>query len=231
MTQLPWDVLINVLGFLPVVRHRQDISASTLYSCLAVDSLFREAASLPLLWKPHYQIRYRYSNDLSEKGCRQAVEGNWRLMYNRRRELDRAALKLLDRIVLTRVGLQGALTKLVRQSLDVWDVLDLECTCPVPYQHVLSNLETDGNSDDMVPDHAICRRYWAKSIRDAIARGYGLTIWRNFARGADINEFPSFELTMFSLSTVYGVLCNEVWTDDLFIHVFHVLIMQPSNYR
>lgn len=205
MTPLPFDVLVSILSFLPAVRERRDVGPQTIYSCLSVNSLFRDAARLPLLWKPHYQMRYKYSDVLREQARSEVAGGNWQLMYAQRRRIDHAALKLLDRIVTTRIGLQPLLTDLVRQYMDVWDVLELESTCPIPSEFggPCSNI-----TDEELPQHTLCRRYWAKSIQNTIARGYGCTIWRRFKPSSD--AIPSFELAMSSLSTSFGVSDKEV---------------------
>ena len=207
MNQLPLDVLINILSHVSPGRDRRDIGGLTLQNCLAVSYIFREAASLSLLWKPHYQIRYRYSDAYRERARSEAVEGIWRLMYAQRREIDRAALLALDGIVATGVGLQVALTNLVRQSLDVWDVLELESTCPIPAEFAQTSADLGGYTGEDVPQHAICRRYWAKNIRDTIARGYGVRIWRRFKLDF---EAPSFESMMSSMSTFFGISDKEV---------------------
>ncbi|KAF8973523.1 hypothetical protein BDZ97DRAFT_374995 [Flammula alnicola] len=204
LPQLPLDVLIIILNLVPISRERCDIGALTLVSCLRVSSTFREAASLPSLWKPHYQIRYEHWDEEREKTRTDAVENNWRLMYAQRREIDRAALQLLDSIVSTRVGRQAVATSLVRQAMDVWDVLELECTCPIP-QPFAGDGHLDSLEGQRIPDHAITRRYWAKYLLDTVARGHGVSIWRRFRLTSPPSEQPSFEETMSSLSTFFGV--------------------------
>jgi F-box protein 21 len=200
--QFPLDVLIKILSFLPATRARYDDgSLSTLTYFLRSSYLLRDAALVPSIWKKHYEMRYEHCNEDKEVVRREATGNNWRKIYLERRQLDCLALRYLDKIVLERVGRQETAEALFRLYMDVWDVLELECQCPVPE---LFADRADGLTGSRVPRHAITRRYWAKSMLDTISRGHAIDIWRTFWIVPSPSETPSFELTMSSLSCFFG---------------------------
>ncbi|KAF9486300.1 hypothetical protein BDN70DRAFT_662 [Pholiota conissans] len=205
MSQLPLDVLTIILSQIPAVRDRRETSVRTLLNCSQVNSLFYEAVSLPFMWKSHYQMRYEHSTEERERVRNEELGHNWRRMYGRRREIDCAALKLLDKFVYTRVGMQDIATTLARQSLDIWDALELECSFPLP--EPFGSQTTEYCGDRPFPNDTICRRFWAGYIRDTIARGLGVSLWRRYITGSSSPalETPSFELAMSSISMMFGV--------------------------
>ena len=201
--QLPLDVLIKILSFLPATRARYDDGSLTLAYFLRSSYLLREAALVPSIWKTHYEIRYEHCDEDKEVARREATGNNWRKMYLHRRQLDCLALRYLDKIVLERVGRQETAGALFRLYMDVWDVLELESQCPVPelFADIADEfMELRGPG----PRHAITRRYWAKSMLDTISRGHAIDIWRAFWIVPPPSETPSFELTMSSLSCFFG---------------------------
>ena len=199
--QLPLDVLIKVLSFLPAARARYDDGSLTLAYFLRSSSLLREAALVPSIWKTHYEVRYEHSDEDKEVARREATGNNWRKMYLQRRQLDCLALQYLDKIVLEIVGRQETAEALFRLYMDVWDLLELESQCPVP--ELFAERE-DGFVGLKVPPHAITRRFWAKMMLDTISRGHAVDIWRTFWMVPPPSETPSFELTMSSLSCFFG---------------------------
>ena len=199
--QLPLDVLIEILSFLPAFRARLDDGSLTLAYFLQSNHLLREAALVPSIWKIHYEIRYEHCDEGKEVARKETVGNNWRKMYLQRRQLDCLALRYLDKIVVERVGRQEIARALFRLSMDVWDCLDLESQCPVPE---LFADRADTFIELRVPHHAITRRYWAKLMLDTISRGHAIDIWRTFWIAPSPPETPSFELTMSCLSCFFG---------------------------
>ena len=199
--QLPLDVLIKTLSFIPASRARFDDGSITLAYFLQSSHLLREAASVPSIWKTHYEIRYEHCEEDKEVARREATNSNWQKLYFQRRQLDCLALRYLDKIVVERVGRQETAEALFRLSMDVWDVLELESQCPVPE---LFADKADSFIGLKVPYHAITTRYWARSMLDTISRGHAIDIWRAFWIVHSPSELPSFELTMSSLSCFFG---------------------------
>lgn len=199
--QLPLDVLIKILSFLPATRARFDDGSLTLAHFLQSSNPLREAAFVPSIWKPHYEMRYEHCDEGREVARREAAGNNWRKLYLQRRQLDCLALQYLDNIVVERVGRQKNTRALFRLSMDVWDVLELESQCPVPE---LFAERADKFIGLTVPYRAITRRHWAKSMLDAISRGHAINMWRTFWIVPSPSETPSFELTMSSLSCFFG---------------------------
>lgn len=199
--QLPLDVLIKILSFLPASRARFDDGSLTLAHILQSSYLLREAAFVCSIWKTHYETRYEHCDEGKEEVRRRAASDNWRKLYFQRRQLDCLALQYLGKIVMERVGRQETARALFRLSMDVWDVLELESQCPVP--EIFAD-RTDRFIGSRIPHHPITRRYWAKSMLDTISRGHAVNIWRTFWIVPPPSEIPSFELTMSSLSCFFG---------------------------
>ncbi|CAA7265914.1 unnamed protein product [Cyclocybe aegerita] len=199
--ELPLDILFTIFSHLPVSRSRLELGPRTLASCLQTNSQFRDAASLPLLWKPHYHIRYEHSDQKRERARRNAVQdNNWQLLYSERRRLDCKTMRLLDEVVSNRVTRQAQAELVVELAMDVWDALELESECPVPAPFA----DTEFENGSCIPDHAITRRFWAKSLLDTISRGHAVSIWRRFW---EHSGGPSFEETMTPISCFLG--CSE----------------------
>ncbi|KAF8807836.1 hypothetical protein BYT27DRAFT_7139292 [Phlegmacium glaucopus] len=199
--QLPLDVLIKILSFLPASRARFDDGSLTLAHFLQSSNLLREAAFVPSIWESHYEMRYEYCDEGKEEARREAAGNNWRKLYFQRRQLDCLALQYLDKIVMERIGRQETAGALFRLSMDVWDVLELESQCPVPE---LFADRADRFIRLRIPYHAITRRHWAKSMLDTISRGHAIDIWRPFWVVPSPSKKPPFELTMSSLSCFFG---------------------------
>ncbi|KAF8167626.1 hypothetical protein B0H34DRAFT_24380 [Crassisporium funariophilum] len=197
--QLPLDVFVKVLSFLPASRARCDIGSTTLAHCLETSCLLREAASVPSIWQSHYQLRYEHCDEDNEHVRMEGVDNNWRLLYQQRRQLDLVALQYLDKMVTLKVGQTETARSLFRLGMDVWDALELESLCPIPELFAGEGMEFSGGS---IPDHAITRRFWAKSMLDTISRGHAIGIWQRFWTSQP--EKPSFEETISALSCFFG---------------------------
>jgi F-box protein 21 len=188
--QLPLDVLIHILACLPPDRSRRDQSTSTLVACLRTTSIVREAATLPALWKSHYQTRYEHCDEQRERTRREqfgSQSPNWRLLYAIRRRIDKVAIEHLDTLLQNRRELRRTGECILDLSMDVWDVLDIE-----------SQLS---DAEESTP-HSFTRSFWANSLLKALTRSCALLVWRKFwLKGL---PDPTFEDTMNLLSAFFG---------------------------
>ncbi len=180
--ELPLDILISILEHLPA-SHAANGEESILVfiAFLEASSLLREAAKISTLWQPHYSARYHHCNDYEDSQRRSETKGDWRLLYAARRRIDRKALSLLDRIVQQRNGQLDHVAALCSMSFDVWDVLEIEASQPVP--PLLRAFYNDPSDASSVAPHAITRRYWARTILESIARIYAVNLWDRQQRG------------------------------------------------
>ncbi|KAF9535664.1 hypothetical protein CPB83DRAFT_888347 [Crepidotus variabilis] len=202
LSELPLDILINVLWFLPPIRSRGDSSATALVACLQVNSLFAEAARVPSLWKAHYDIRYEHHKESAEALRLDHWGDNWRLLYVERRRLDQKVQRKLTQLVIDIVQRLTLAKEVVAHGMDVWDVLDLERYCPLqPCQHNPFDDTTDGDPGT-IPEHAATRRYWAKYLLEGVSRRTAVLVWRRL--WTMNTPEPSFEDTMTHLSCFYG---------------------------
>lgn len=91
-------------------------------------------------------------------------------MYFQRRKLDRRALTLLDEIREQRIGRhEHARTFAQELSWDVWDALKLESEIPIPawFRDGPHTVQSDLGT---VPQNALPRRFWAKTVMGVISR-------------------------------------------------------------
>ncbi|KAF9454114.1 hypothetical protein P691DRAFT_657002 [Macrolepiota fuliginosa MF-IS2] len=203
MSSLPLDLHIAILGFLPPSRCRlsEDVAVRTLVNYSQTNSLLWEAASLPVVWKPHYRTRYCHCCPSTENLRKFRYEGNWRLMYYERYRTDRVALELLRDITLLRVGRGERAVMLSKIGLDVWDVLDIELK-HVPAIRALPDTE---------PPYALTRHFWTRRMLDVIAREEAIEVWGTLLGNADVpmEKRASFEQTMLGLSAFFGESLSE----------------------
>ncbi|KAJ7161406.1 YccV-like-domain-containing protein [Mycena crocata] len=197
MPHLPLDLYCSILEQLPI--HRTDDSGVlALASCLLANKLLHEAALVPSLWEPHYRVRYLHN----EQPIESHFKTNWRLMYAERRRQDRLALHLLDEMVSKRQGRSRHAATLTALSFDVWDVLEIECSLPVP-------VVFGGEPASVVAPYASTRRFWAESILGAISRRAAIMQWGPLANRETAN-LVSFVDAFSSLSCFFGKSPQEL---------------------
>jgi F-box protein 21 len=199
MPQLPLDLYIAILHNLPAHRLECDGGVPALVSCLQANSLLREAALVPSLWEPHYRARYLHS----ENPDKSAVP-NWRLMYVERRRQDNMALDLLDGMVSRREGRYQRAAALTALSFNLWDVLDIQCSLPVP---PLFSQDENATTAAAAP-YALTRRYWASKMAEAISRRFAILQWGRLAR--ETENSVSFVDAFSTLSCFFGKPPREV---------------------
>ncbi|KAJ7110041.1 YccV-like-domain-containing protein [Mycena epipterygia] len=195
MPQLPLDLYVSILEQLPASRAECD-GALTLVHCLQTNRLLREAALVPSLWENHYRVRYLHSEELDESHRKTQFNGNWRLMYAERRRRDKLALQLLDEMVSLREGRYRRAATLASMSFDVWDVLEIECSLPVPAMF-------GGNTTETPAPYALTRQFWAENILGSISRRFAIMQWGRLANRETENSV-SFVDAFSSLSCFFG---------------------------
>ena len=215
LPQLPFDVLVYILRSVPASR-LDDEGTKTLSSCLQVNRLFHDACADPIVWKAHYHCRYTHSDPQLESERSLLFGNDWQALYAERRRIDRIAMAHLQDMIMDRVHRYSRAEALLQMSLDVWDVLDIESQLPIPVPFRISASELDG----IVGDHALTRRYWAKSLGDNIVRCTALDVWKDVIdednssviEPDDLNaqSVTLFELAMSSFSCFFGRPLSEV---------------------
>lgn len=205
--QLPLDLYISCLEHLPAERVECRGGVPTLVNCLRANALLREAALVPSLWERHYRVRYPHSEHFDESHSNWRLphaesSPNWRLLYAERRRQDNLALQLLDEVVSQREGRYRRAATLTTLSFDVWDVLDIECSLPVPSMF-------GGNAVGTAAPYALTRRFWASSILDTISRRFAIMQWGKLVN-QDVTHSISFVEAFSSLSCFFGKPPQEV---------------------
>lgn len=218
LSEIPLDILINILSFLPPSRSQKDSSGGTLAACLRVNSLFAEAARMPSLWKAHYEVRFEHCDETAESSRFSQSGDDWKQLYIERRRIDRQVQQCLASLVVNSPGRLRLCKEVVTYGMDVWDVLDLERTSSLSAQ--LFETDEDRNPGP-VSIKTTARRYWAGYILDRISRRTAVLLWRRFWT-PDVQQ-PSFEETMTHLSCFYGCSPKRV-SSLLKIHFHRILI-------
>src|SRR6266550_1149688 len=221
LPQLPFDILVYIFRSLPVTR-LDDEGARALVCCLQVNHLFYDAGMDPSIWKAHYHCRYTVFEQKSENDRRSLFGSDWRTLYAERRRIDRMALDHLRNMIFSREHRYDHAENLMRMSLDVWDILDVERQLPIPPSFRIYASEPDG----IVKDYALTRRYWANLMADVIVRCSALDVWKAvidennpFIQESDDPSVQSsgalFELAMSAFSCFFGRPLTEVSTLSL----------------
>ncbi|KAF8560056.1 YccV-like-domain-containing protein [Imleria badia] len=224
LKELPFDVYVQILKQLPASAHSGE-GPRTLVACLQANSILRSAASIAMVWEPHYRVRYTISLPASELSRKQALDDDWKALYMERVCLDRQAIKLLDDIIMERDGrLERAREVTSTLSYDVWNALAAEAQCPIPepFRGIYDSNEGE------VPRHAIPRRFWARSLLGTIARSHAVRTWSG-VRDEDDNDngddtletaiaclssyFAHTPMEISSLLDVFSDLCRSYLAD------------------
>lgn len=200
LSELPLDILINVLSFLTPIRSRGDTNASTLVACLRVNSLFAEAARVPLLWKVHYETRFEHHDEEAELARLAKHQDDWRLLYFERGRIDHQIRQKLRELIFNRTQRQRLAQDILVHRMDAWDTLELEQRCPVsPPFHPCSHNEDDRGK---APQYAVTYRYWATHLLEVVSRYHAVRFWGRFWKEGVSS--PTFEETMTHLSCFFG---------------------------
>ncbi|KAK0198869.1 hypothetical protein F5146DRAFT_1021313 [Armillaria mellea] len=186
---LPLDVLIHILSQLPPSpKGRCDDPIYAFVGFLEASTLLREAAMVSLLWEPHYRARYTHCDEQAEARRLSVTNGDWRLLYVARRQLDGVVLRHLDEIVRQRSGQLEHARSIFELSFDIWDVMQTEAEQPVPVLLRGANGDHAEQTQNITPN-ALTRRYWARSIMESISRSYAIDLWTRSERGDDSVSF------------------------------------------
>jgi F-box protein 21 len=191
LPELPLDVLVHILGYLPPDRSKRDQSVSALVACLRTTSIVREAATVPAVWKSHYQTRYEHCDEERERTRRETFGSespNWRLLYATRRRIDKVAIEHLDNLLQNRRVLRRTGECILDLSMDVWDALDIESQF--------------SDAEEIIPQHSLTRSFWATALLKTLTRSCALLVWRKF--WLESLPDPTFEDTMNVLSGFFG---------------------------
>ncbi|KIK97548.1 hypothetical protein PAXRUDRAFT_824803 [Paxillus rubicundulus Ve08.2h10] len=201
---LPFDIYVHILEQLPVAAHSDD-SPKTLAACLQTNSTFRSAASVAMLWEPHYRARYTVCDVSRECSRTQALGDDWKARFMERVRLDRQAIKILDSIVMERDGrLERAREVTSTFSYDVWNALVTVARCNVPeaFRDIDEPAENEERTSD-VPSHAIPRRFWAQSLLGAISRSHAVRAWTRLKLDGE-NNGDGLETAIACLSAYFA---------------------------
>lgn len=186
-------------------------------NCLLACSPLRSAALAPAVWKGLYRARYTHGVPEREKQRRDEAGNDWRVLYAQRRRIDREALSLLDSIRKERVGRHQHARTLVREySFDVWDALRQESLLPTPNWYQGTGASEDTDVRVSVPDYALPRRYWARTVLGVIARHYVLGQWTKLVTPR--RDEVDFIQAMSGLSAFFEVSPTEVGFYASFIY-------------
>ena len=121
LKELPFDIYVQILKQLPASAHSSE-GPRTLVACHQANSILRSAASIAMVWEPHYRMRYTTSLPANELSRKQALGDDWKALYMERVRLDQQATKILDDIIMERDGrLERAREVTSTLSYDVWN--------------------------------------------------------------------------------------------------------------
>lgn len=156
------------------------------------------------MWKAPYQVRYTHCHEERERQRRTDASDDWRVLYFRRRQIDREALLLLDIVRGSRIGRHDLARRIVREyGFDVWDALREESRlslpawcCELPPQDIVQS-----------PPDALPRRYWSQVMLGVIARHSVITLWAKVARPNQ--QEVNFEEALAGLSAFFDVSTKE----------------------
>lgn len=220
MSPFPAEIYHHILAQLPPTRD-SDSSVHTLLNCSEVNSLLRCVSISATLWRPHYQIRYKHSDERKEEERRSKTSSNWRALYVERRRLESQALKTMKNIILGNTEslypaaeeeggehehmvswLQVVGRSTVQLGMDIYDMLDiLQRTAP---RRILGAPV----EEELACEHPTSPwKSWAEYLKGLVLRHDTVSRW---IRMKDRSEEVNFERTLAGMSAFYGVSYVEV---------------------
>ena len=217
MSPFPAEIYGHILAQLSPLRD-SDSSVFTLVNCSETNSFLRYITASAALWGPHYQIRYKHSNEREERVRKSKFKSDWRALYFERRRLESQVLAMMKGIILGNVGeerlekeeerehpvpwLQVVGRSTARLGMDVYDVLDiLQRTAPRRFRGAPEEAEL-AYENPTSP-----WKSWAVYLKGFILRHDALSRW---IRMKDHPEETTFERALAGLSAFYGVSYVEV---------------------
>ena len=192
-----------------------------LVNCSETNSILRCVSTSAALWRSHYQVRYRHSDERKEEERKSKIGSDWRTLYAERRRLESRALDTMKNVILGNtysfrpVGeeeeehdehpvpwLQVVGRSIVQLGMDVYDLLDiLQRTAPRRLRGAPEEVE-------LVYDHPTSPwKSWAMYLKGLVLRHDAINRW---TRMRDNPEEMTFERALAGLSAFYGVSYVEV---------------------
>ena len=224
MPSLTAETYKRILVRLPPTRE-SDSSVYTLINCSEASSLLRSVSTSPELWKPHYEIRYRHSNEHKEEERKSKNGYNLRGLYIERRKLESQALDTISKVIQGDTGsfhppreegdgpqvswLQVVGRSIAQLGMDIYDLLDiLQRTAP-------QTLRGAPKAAELEHEHPTSPwKSWAWYLKGLVLRHDAISGW---LRMKDNPDQTTFERSLAGLSAFHGVSHVEVGgTNDVF---------------
>lgn len=231
MSSFPAEIYHHILFQLPPVRD-SDSSVYTLVNCSEACSLLRYVSTSPILWRSHYQIRYKHSDEYKEEARRSKTGSNWTVLYAERRRLESQALGMIKNAITGNTEafrrddeepkekhdghmipwLQVVGKSTVQLGMDIYDMLDiLQRTAPRTLRGVPAEAEL------MYEHPSSPWKSWAIYLKGLILRHDAVRGW---IRMKDNPEEVTFERALAGLSAFYGASYVEVGGTSFPVDVF-----------
>lgn len=208
MNLLPTEICIKILNELPC----SEAGVHALARCgMTGNSTLRDASMDPSLWRVHYKRRYIHAECERECERRNRLAGDWRRIYQERRQLDREALENLRIIEASspKTRIEHA-RRIASLGLDVWDALSEESRRPLP--PLFQRDEDIEKVKEGSPLTNLTKKYWASELLKIIARRHAIDQWSSLKRATAGEQITpvSFEEAFATLSSFHGILPDEV---------------------
>lgn len=220
MSSFPAEIYHHILAQLPPLRD-SDSSVHALVSCSETSFILRYASTSAALWRSHYQIRYRHSDEWKEEERKSKTRSDWRALYIERRKLESRALDIMKNVIMGNVEsfrpageegeehdghpvswLQVVGRSTAQLGMDIYDLLDiLQRTAPRRLRGVPEEAEL------VYENPTSPWKSWAVYLKGFVLRHDAIKRW---IRMKDNPEEMSFERALAGLSAFYGVSYIEV---------------------
>lgn len=224
MSPFPVEIYHHILTQLPPLRD-SDSSVYTLVNCSETNSILRYESTSPALWEPHYQIRYRHSDERKEEERRSRSKSDWWVLYAERRRQESRSLDTMKNVILGNTEsfrpveersereedengmhpvpwLQVVGRSTVQLGMDIYDMLDiLQRTAP-------RRLRGAPEETELTYERPTSPwQSWAMHLKGLVLRHDTFGGW---IRMKDNTGEMTFERALAGLSAFYGVSYVEV---------------------
>ena len=221
MALFPVEIYHHIVAQLPPLRD-SDSSVHALVNCSEANSTLRWASTSAALWGPHYQIRYRHSDERKEEERKSKTKFDWRALYVERRRLESQALDTMKNVILGYTEsfrptdetseeehdthpvpwLQVVGRSIVQLGMDVYDLLEILQRTPP------RRLRGAPEATELTYERPTSPwKSWAAYLKGLVLRHDAIGRW---IRMKDNPEEMTFERALAGLSAFYGVSYFEV---------------------
>jgi F-box protein 21 len=191
LASLPTELLQAIFTYLP---------PESMVAIQLTSTRFKDIANEQLLWRYHCSTQWKYWNadhEIAKKFAGPVDAVNWKLLFVKRKEIDRLIFNTLNDILSTQQGRNLKINRIVEKGYDAKDELLRQCHPPADAEDILA------------------RAFWSEAVLNCIHRSMAINEWKSLREsGTGSLESALGAFDMFVLGTRPGDLADTAGALD-----------------